>query len=165
MSQKKWKFNIIDLIVAAVIVMVVVLLAVKLGTRGEDSQVTYAGIRYTVIVENQPVEVYEGVKQHVPGALMASGARYDDQKIVSVEAEPTLVCSNGQWVEDPDHVDIIFTVEGSVEVTPVMTTTVGSQEIRVGREIILKTEYIEFDPAVVASVEIITQSQELGTAN
>lgn len=165
MSQKKWKFNIIDLIVAAVIVLVVVLLAVKLGTRGEDSQATYAGIRYTVIVENQPVEVYEGVKQHVPGALMASGARYDDQKIVSVEAEPTLVCSNGQWVEDPDHVDIIFTVEGSVEVTPVMTTTVGSQEIRVGREIILKTEYIEFDPAVVASVEIITQSQELGTAN
>lgn len=165
MSQKKWKFNIIDIVVAAVIVLVVVLLAVKLGTRGEDSQVTYAGIRYTAVVENQPVEVYEGVKQHVPGALMASGARYDDQKIVSVEAKPSLVCSNGEWIEDPEHVDIIFTVEGNVEVTPVMTTTVGSQEIRVGREIILKTEYIEFDPAVVASVEITPSNQELSTGN
>ena len=165
MSQKKWKFNIIDIIVAAVIVLVVVLLAVKLGTSSDDSQVTYASIRYTAVVENQPVEVYEGVKEHVPGALMASGARYDDQKIVSVTAEPTLVCSNGEWVEDPNHVDITFTVEGSVEVTPVMTTTVGSQEIRVGREIILKTEYIEFDPAVVSSVEITPLNQELGAAN
>ena len=41
-----------------------------------------------------------------------------------------------------------------MEITPVMTTTVATQEIRVGREMILKTEYLEFDPAVVTSVEI-----------
>ena len=35
-----------------------------------------------------------------------------------------------------------------------MTTTVATQEIRVGREIILKTEYLEFDPAIVTAVEI-----------
>ena len=65
-----------------------------------------------------------------------------------------MVCSNGEWVEYPSHVNLIFTVEGTVEITPVMTTTVATQEIRVGREMILKTEYLEFDPAVVTSVEI-----------
>ena len=65
-----------------------------------------------------------------------------------------MVCSNGEWVEDPSHVNLIFTVEGTVEITSVMTTTVATQEIRVGREMILKTEYLEFDPAVVTSVEI-----------
>ena len=73
-----------------------------------------------------------------------------------------LVRDNGEWVEDPDHVDIFFTIEGTVEITPVMTTTVATQEIRVGREIILKTEYLEFDPAIVTSVEITPINQELG---
>ena len=153
MSQKKWKFNVIDVIVLVLIVAVAVLLIMKF-TGSETYGAQYGTIRYTVIVEDQPIEVYEGVQQYVPGALMASGARYDDQQIVAVSAEPVMVCSNGEWVEDPSHVNLIFTVEGTVEITPVMTTTVATQEIRVGREMILKTEYLEFDPAVVTSVEI-----------
>ena len=58
--------------------------------------------------------------------------------------------------------DIFFTVEGTVEITPVMTTTVATQEIRVGREVILKTEYLEFDPAIVTEVEITPLDQDLG---
>ena len=161
MSQKKWKFNIIDVIVVALIAAVAVLLVVKF-TGGEIYEAQYGAIRYTVVVQDQPLEVYEGVREHVPGTLMASGARYDDQQIVSVEAEPVLVCSNGEWVEDPSRVNIFFTIEGTVEITPVMTTTVASQEIRVGREIILKTEYLEFDPAVVTEVEITPVNGELG---
>lgn len=161
MSQKKWKFNVIDIVVVVLIVAVAVLLVMKFSG-GETYEAQYGTIRYTVLVEEQPVEVYEGVQQHVPGALMASGARYDDQRIVSVSAQSVLVRDNGEWVEDPHHVDIIFTVEGTVEITPVMTTTVATQEIRVGREMILKTEYLEFDPAVVTSVEITPLNQELG---
>ena len=161
MSQKKWKFNVIDVVVVVLIVAVAALLVMKFAG-GETYEAQYAVIRYTVVAQDQPVEVYEGVKAHVPGALMASGARYDDQQIVSVEAEPILVLDNGEWVEDPDHVDIFFTIEGTVELTPVMTTTVATQEIRVGREIILKTEYLEFDPAIVTAVEITPLSGELG---
>ena len=161
MSQKKWKFNIIDGIVVVLIVAVAVLLVMKFSG-GETYEAQYGTIRYTVVAQDQPMEVYEGVQEHVPAALMASGARYDDQQIVSAEAKPVLVYSNGEWVEDPSHVDIFFTIEGTVEITPVMTTTVATQEIRVGREIILKTEYLEFDPAIVTSVEITPIYQELG---
>ena len=161
MSQKKWKFNVIDVIVVVLIVAVAVLLVMKFSG-GETYEAQYGSIRYTVVAQDQPIEVYEGVQAHVPGTLMASGARYDDQQIVSVEAEPVLVRDNGEWVEDPNHVDIFFTVEGTVEITPVMTTTVATQEIRVGREVILKTEYLEFDPAIVTEVEITPLDQDLG---
>ena len=161
MSQKKWKFNVIDVIVVVLIVAVAVLLVMKFSG-GETYEAQYGSIRYTVVVQDQPIEVYEGVEEHVPGALMASGARYDDQRIVAVTAKPVLVYSNGEWVEDPNHVDIFFTVEGTVEITPVMTTTVATQEIRVGREVILKTEYLEFDPAIVTKVEITPLDQDLG---
>ena len=56
-------------------------------------------------------------------------------------------------MEDPDHVDLLFTVTAQVEKTAVMVPSVGTQEIRIGKEIIFKTEYIEFDPAYVVSVE------------
>ena len=161
MSQKKWKFNVIDVIVVVLILAVAALLVMKFAG-GETYQAQYGTIQYTAVVEDQPVEVYEGVQEHVPAALMASGARYDDQRIGSVSARSVLVRDNGEWVEDPHHVDIIFTVEGTVEITPVMTTTVATQEIRVGREIILKTEYLEFDPAIVTAVEITPLSGELG---
>ena len=161
MSQKKWKFNVIDVIVVVLILAVAALLVMKFAG-GETYQAQYGTIQYTVVVEDQPVEVYEGVQEHVPAALMASGARYDDQRIVSVSARSVLVRDNGEWVEDPHHVDIFFTIEGTVEITPVMTTTVATQEIRVGREIILKTEYLEFDPAIVTAVEITPLSGELG---
>ena len=161
MSQKKWKFNVIDVIVVVLIVAVAVLLVMKFSG-GETYEAQYGSIRYTVVAQDQPIEVYEGAEEHVPGALMASGARYDDQRIVAVTAKPVLVYSNGEWVEDPNHVDIFFTVEGTVEITPVMTTTVATQEIRVGREVILKTEYLEFDPAIVTEVEITPLDQDLG---
>lgn len=161
MSQKKWKFNVIDVIVVVLILAVAALLVMKFAG-GETYQAQYGTIQYTAVVEDQPVEVYEGVQEHVPAALMASGARYDDQRIVSVSARSVLVRDNGEWVEDPHHVDIFFTIEGTVEITPVMTTTVATQEIRVGREIILKTEYLEFDPAIVTAVEITPLSGELG---
>ena len=161
MSQKKWKFNVIDVIVVVLILAVAALLVMKFAG-GETYQAQYGTIQYTVVVEDQPVEVYEGVQEHVPAALMASGARYDDQRIVSVSARSVLVRDNGEWVEDPHHVDIFFTIEGTVEITPVMTTTVATQEIRVGREIILKTEYLEFDPAIVTAVEIDPLNVELG---
>ena len=161
MSQKKWKFNIIDVVVVVLIVAVAALLVMKFAG-GETYESQYGTIRYTVVAQDQPVEVYEGVQAHVPGTLMASGARYDGQQIVSVEAKHVMVRDNGAWVEDPSHVDIFFTIEGTVEITPVMTTTVATQEIRVGREIILKTEYLEFDPAIVTAVEITPLSGELG---
>jgi len=151
MSQKKWKFNVIDIAAVVLILAVGIFVAAKLFG-GDDSTVEMVDIRYQVLCEGQSAQIYENVQQYVPANLMASGALYG-AKVVAVEASPTLVCSGGEWTEDPNHVDILFTVEGQAEKTAVLLANVGAQEIRIGKEIILKTEYMEFDPAVVVNVE------------
>lgn len=150
MSQKKWKINIIDIIAIVLIVVVGAFLVMKLSSSSTSSS-RMVTIRYTVLCENQPDEVYDAVQSYVPGTLMASGALYN-QKIVDVSAEHSLEVSNGQWVEDPNHMDITFTVEGQIERGDVLVANAGNQEIRIGRKIILKTEYMEFENAVVTSV-------------
>jgi len=151
MSQKKWKFNVIDVIAVVLILAVAAFLGAKI-LGGGSSNVEMVDIRYTVLCEDQHVSVYENIQKYIPTALMASGTLYD-AKVVSVDASPVLVCSSGTWEEDPNHVDLIFVVEGTAEKAPVLTPTVGAQEIRIGNEIILKTEYMEFDPAFVIDVE------------
>jgi len=151
MSQKKWKFNIIDIIAVVLILAVVVFLASKLMGK-ETGSAEIVDIRYTVLCENQSAEIYDAVQKYIPSTLMASGSLYNAQ-IVSVTAEPTLICSGGTWVADPSHMDLTFVVEGKVEKGAVLVPTLAAQEIRIGKEIILKTEYLEFDPAVVIDVE------------
>ena len=152
MSQKKWKFNVIDVIAVVLIVAVGVFLATKIGGKvsGETQMVP---IRYTVLAEDQPAALAESVKAYIPGNLMASGTRYDVQ-VVDVQSTPSLVLGpDGEWVEDPENVDLTFTVEGEVEKADVLVATAGTQEIRAGKKIILKTEYIEFEEVIVTSVE------------
>ena len=145
MSQKKWKFNVIDIIAVVLIVAVAVFLATKIGGKvsGESEIVP---IRYTVLAEERPAAVAEA-------NLMASGTRYDIQ-VVDVQSQPSMVLGpDGTWVEDPNHVDLTFTVEGQVEKADVLVATAGTQEIRIGKKVILKTEYLEFEDAIVTSVE------------
>ena len=143
MSQKKWKFNVIDVIAVILIVAVAAFLGAKI-LGGNDSGVEIVDIRYSVLCEDQNIEIYENVQKYIPSALMASGTLYDAQ-VISVEATPSQ--------ENPNHEDLVFVVEGTVEKAPVLVPKVGAQEIRIGKEIILKTEYLEFDPAVVIDVE------------
>ena len=152
MSQKKWKFNVIDIIAVVLIVAVAVFLATKIGGKvsGESEIVP---IRYTVLAEERPAAVAEAVEEYIPGNLMASGTRYDIQ-VVDVQSQPSMVLGpDGTWVEDPNHVDLTFTVEGQVEKADVLVATAGTQEIRIGKKVILKTEYLEFEDAIVTSVE------------
>ena len=152
MSQKKWKINIIDIIAVVLILAVVVFLALKLSGRDSGGESEMVNIRYTVLCEEQPAEIAETVSQYIPCHVMASGALYDAQ-VTAVESTPFLVMTaDGTWAEDPDHVNLFFTVEGQVEKGSVLVPTVGTQEIRIGKKIILKTEYLEFDPAVVVDV-------------
>lgn len=152
MPQKKWKFNIIDIIAVLLIAAALVFAGAKLLPKSSGGEGEMIPMTYKVIAENQPAEMFEAAQRYIPARLAASGALYDAE-LVSVEARQTLVCSGGVWVEDPNHVDLIFTVDCQVEKTPVMLNSVGSQEIRTGRKIFLKTEYLEFDPVYVLSVE------------
>ena len=146
MSQKKWKFNVIDVIAVVLILAVAVFLFTRISG-SDDGGSQMVDIRYTVLCPEQPSEVY------LPSSLMASGTLYG-QQVTGVSATPTMVLGpDGQWVEDPNHMDLVFTVEGQIERGAVLVATAGTQEIRIGKKIILKTEYLEFEDAIVTSVE------------
>ena len=49
--------------------------------------------------------------------------------------------------------NLIFTLEGTVSNSAVLTSNVGGQEVRVGKsDYIVKSEYLEFGSGIVTSV-------------
>ena len=156
MEQKKHKFNIVDVIAVVLIVLVVAFVGWKYmnrggGAAGEASTVT---VRYTVLCEGVDAALYETTKAHLPSQLMASGALYDGY-IESVEREDYYVLGpDGEWVLDPNSVNLYFTVEAHIPATAAIKTEVAKQEVRVGKsDYILKSRYIEFKDAQIIDVE------------
>ncbi len=154
--MKQKKFNCIDIIAAILIVAVVAFVGYKLATRTTGITAGVAemvDVTYVAKVEGVDAAFYDNVQQYIPSQLMASGELYNGY-IVGVEQEPYLVLSaNGEWVEDPGHINLYFTVEGTIAKQSVMTTDVANQEIRLGRKSnIIKTEYIEFGDCIIVDV-------------
>ena len=155
MEQKaKRKFNIVDVIIVVLILAVVGFAAYKLlGARGSGPR-AMTKVTYTVRAEGVPKELYENSKAHLPSPLMASGALVGGE-IVAVEQEPYYVLdAGGNWVEDPNHVTLLFTAETETPTAEVMTTKVGEQEVRIGKtDYILKSESIEFSNCTIVDVK------------
>lgn len=166
MEKKTPKFNLVDVLAIAFIVLLAVVVLWKFAgaalTDSNDGSGSSSSadvgddvhITYIVRAENVAAELYDNVKEHIPSQLMASGELYDGW-VVDVQKEPYLVlAADGTWVEDPDHVTLLFTVEADVPGGDVMTTLVGTQEIRIGRPgYNLKTEYLEFRETVVVDIQ------------
>ena len=156
MEQKKRRINVIDVIAVVIILAAVAFVGWKLAHRGSGSggEAQTVHIEYTVRCEGVARELYEASKAHLPSRLMASGQLYDGE-ITAVEQLPYYVLAeDGSWVEDRDHVTLVFSVNCNVPGGAVMTTKVGEQEVRVGKtDYILKSEYIEFSNCVITSVE------------
>ena len=150
------KWNVIDIIVVILIIAVVVFAAWKLLGRGGETgeQAGTVHVTYTVKCEGVPAELYETAQAHLPSPLMASGALVGGQ-IDSVEMEPYYVLGpDGTWVEDPEHVTLLFTASIDVPAAEVQTTKVGDQEVRIGKtDYILKSEYIEFSGGTIIDVQ------------
>ena len=155
-AKRIGKFNIIDIIAVLLILAVVVFAGYKLMNRGSGSagEIEKVKITYVVRVENVAKELYDTCQAHLPSKLMASGALVGGE-IVSVEKTPYYVLGpDGQWVEDPDHVNLYLTATTEVNGGPVMTTKIGDQEVRIGKkDYILKSEYIEFKDGTVVDVQ------------
>ena len=158
MEQKKsfriGKFNVIDIIAVALILAVALYAAARLLNRGGTIEVPTMEITYVVRVQNVATELYETSAANLPSPLMASGARLNGQ-IESVEMTPYLVLGpDGQWYEDPDHVNLYFTCTATVPKEEVMTTKVGEQEVRIGKtDYIMKSETVEFQNGTVIDVD------------
>lgn len=111
-------------------------------------------VTYVVKCEGVPTELYE----HLPGpsALSADGLRRSGgRQVERVEMEPYYVLGpDGQWIEDPEHVTLLFTATTETPAGEVMTTKVGDQEVRIGKtDYILKSEYIEFSGGTIVDVQ------------
>ncbi len=146
------KFNVVDIIAVILVVLVIAFAAFKLLGRGGGAQVPAETVDLTYVyrVENVPLEAYENCLEHIPSTLMANGELARGQ-VESVRKEPYYVLGpDGQWVEDPRHVTLYFTVTAQVDREAVMTNKLGTQEVRIGKEDhILKTEYLEFDDGMI----------------
>ena len=157
MEEKKafriGKFNIIDIIAVVLILAVALYAASRILNRGGTIEVPTMEITYVVRVQNVAAELYENAKENLPSPLMASGVRLNGQ-IESVEMTPYLVLGpDGQWCEDPDHVNLYFTCTATVPKENVMTTKVGEQEVRIGKtDYIMKSETVEFQNGTVIDV-------------
>ena len=152
------KINIVDLLVILVIVIAAVVLGMKFlkpgstGTVGGGGTTTH--VEYTVLVESVQPAVYESiVNNYIPSTLMASGELLDGQ-VTGVEAKPhadnVTVSTSGDTVAftaDKGLLDLTFTVECNVS-NPV-TTEIGTQEVRVGKSHILKTDKFELNGVVL----------------
>ena len=168
-AKRIGKLNIIDLIAIVLIVAVLALAAWKFIGKNGDS-ISYdrpqTKVTYQVKVEGVAPELYENCQAHLPSPLMASGALVGGQ-IEAVEKETYQVLdANGNWVTDPDHVTLIFTVTTTTPTAEVMTTKVGDQEVRIGKtDYILKSEYIEFSDGYQCHLGRLTALSEGHTAS
>ncbi len=154
-AKRIGKFNVIDIIAVVVILAALIFVGYKLVNRGsgDAAQQEKIQVTYRVKKEGLPAEMYENSKQHLPSRLMASGA-YLNGEIVDVEAEPYYVLGpDGQWVEDEAHTNLIFTVVTEVAKGGIQLTKVGEQEVRVGKEHILKSEHVELAETYIIDVQ------------
>ena len=151
------KINIVDLIVILVIVIAAVVVGMKfLGGGNGNSAINpnKTPVRYTVLVEGVEPEVYENIQKYIPGQLMASGELLDGYVtgVTPVEGRvhtATVNTADGT-LEIPVNegkLDLIFTIECNVVNS--ITTEIGTQEVRVGKSHIVKTDKIELPNGII----------------
>ena len=156
------KINIADLLVLLVIVIAGAVLGFKF--LGPNSSVAVnpktVHVTYQVLVESVQPEVYESVKAFVDAGdatLMASGEMLDGQ-VVAVESQPhttsATVSASGDMLlvsTDKELLDLTFTIECNV-VNPI-TTEIGTQEVRIGKSHIVKTDRFEMATGTIINCQ------------
>lgn len=155
------KLNIVDLLVILLLVAAVVLVAYKMMNRGDGSGAGHKALTYTVLVENVEPEVYEGLKAYIPAdgtgdQLMANG-EIVNAWVVDVSSAPhkdglTMTDVEGKKLTFPvenDALDLTFTIRA--DVVNAVTNEVGTQEVRIGKNHIVKTVHFELDNGTITS--------------
>ncbi len=146
------KINIIDLLVILLVVVVAAILCVKFLGGGDDSTVYEPASQLTYTVKAEGVEpvTYENICRYVDAGaglkdqLMASGTLLNGY-VVDVAASPA------EDAENEGKLDLIFTVE--VIPTDELSGSVGTQEVRIGKEHILKTVHFEFEETIILTCQ------------
>ena len=154
------KINIVDLLVIIVVVILAVVLGMKLFGAGGALAGPGAATKltYTVRVNGVQPAVYEDIQKWIPGdPLMASGSLLPGQ-VLAVEAQPhdavvTLDTTDGalELPLEEGLLDLTFTIE--VDVTNLITNEVGTQEVRIGKSHIVKTQHFELSGGIIQACD------------
>jgi hypothetical protein len=159
-KQKKFRFNIIDVVVILVIVAVIAVFAVKFIDKRETA--SYAGVKtveYTVVCDAVPKEMYEAIAATLPAQMAASG-KYVSGTVLSAEAEPCQVKElevkdignqNRTFIVEPqeEYCIVRFNCTADLDSASILNE-LGTQEIRVGKTHYVKTDTIELVGTIVS---------------
>lgn len=155
------KFNIIDLLAIVLILAAAVVLVGKVMDNRNATEHAQMNLRYTVQVKNVDANVCRAVRAiSLPDQLMASGELVSGYVTAVREVaaqEPVF-----QFTENDEGVlevtkginegfDLLFTVEAYI--SDRVSNELGTQEIRIGKEHILKTCNFEFESGTIVSCE------------
>ena len=165
-KMRKFRFNIVDVVVIVVILAVVAFFAIKFISFEETQPNAGAQrIRYTVRVDAMSREMYEEIAAKLPMQMLSNG-NYIDGYVQSAEAVPCEVSEievrDGQnqtsvyhISPDGEYVTVDFYCEGTIEDGKLLNT-VGTQEVRIGRTHYVKSNDVE----VVGTVTSVERSAE-----
>ena len=139
------KINLIDLLVVLLIVAVLAAVVWKLGGKKAAAAVTGTEKKavYTVEFEDVSADIAEYAKTQTQKTLV-NDSKLIAAVITDVQTEP--------YANDFDHVRLYITVEASASFTG-NVYKVGSQEVRVGYEYILKTSEFELT-GLISALEV-----------
>lgn len=150
--------NVIDLVILLVIALVAVAAVYKFAAPAASNVIApKADMTVTMRVRGAMDYLENEVLKLEPGARLVAGSDYiADAKVVSVESVPYLsagTTDEGKFVtsEDPQKCDLIITVKSKQSKTdPILK--IGTQEVRIGRGFIFKTQTVEVN-AIIETVE------------
>ncbi len=135
--------NIIDFLVAVLVVLVIAGVAYKIRTPAATGEVKLVEVQVMV-----PCVRPELIGVISVGDPMVAGNSYTNVKVKSVEIKPALLVNSDSkgkrvMVTDPYLKDVYVTVEGTTTLSSA-TITLGGQEIRVGKDYYVKSLDYEF---------------------
>lgn len=162
------KINIIDLLVIVIVIAALVMVVLKkTGRMGAVRVETGTDITYTVKVINVEQEVADSIQDYLDAAkaagkpgdrLMANGELLDAW-ITDMKAEPheekAILTTSGDYITivpvNEDKLDLTFTVQGHVSNN--VKTELGTQEVRAGKNHIVKTTHFELQYGTILTCE------------
>ncbi len=157
------KLNIIDLLVIIVILAIVAVVGYKVveNKNATSSPTPVTTVTYTVLCEGINPEIYESILEWLPNdQLMASGellpGYVTDVTAVPRDDTTQIVTTAGVLLlpQNEDLLDLTFTITCTVA-SPIINE-VGTQEVRIGKSHIVKTQHIELINGTILSCEWTT---------
>ncbi len=162
------KINIIDLLVILIVAVVAVAVALKMTGRLGAARVDVGtNFIYTVKAEMIEPQVYESIKGYIetaqaagqPGDQLMANGELLPGFITSVTATPrpdeaAVTTSNGVvsvTTGQDDKLDLVFEVQAYTGNN--IKTNLGSQEVRVGKNHIIKTTHFELPYGTILTCE------------